>query len=156
MEGMTKQEYSAWMHRLLDPLKGLYSEGGARLHLGETGVTYSADVAEMEGFSRPLWALVPFWHGGGRDPEFENIYRRGLAHGTDPHHPEYWGGFGDYDQRFVEMAAIACGLLFAPEQVWDPLDEQERRISHAGFPQSTAIRFRNATGSFFGFLSISP
>ena len=126
MEGMTKKEYSAWMHRLLNPLKCLYSRGRARLHLGETGVTYSADVAEMEGFSRPLWALVPFWNGGGRDPEFEEIYRWGLVHGTDPCHPEYWGDFGDYDQRFVEMAAIACGLLFAPEQVWEPLREKEK------------------------------
>lgn len=126
MEGRTKKDYADWMHKLLDPLKIWYSQGSARLHLGETGVTYPMDVAEMEGFSRPLWALVPFWHGGGRDPEFEEIYRKGLAHGTDPSHPEYWGECGEYDQRFVEMAAIACGLLFAPEQLWDPLSGEEK------------------------------
>lgn len=126
MELHTKQDYQALMHTLLDPLKPLYSEGGARLRIGGAGVTYSAGVIEMEAFSRPLWALVPFWMGGGRDAEFEDIYRRGLAHGTDPQHPEYWGGFADYDQRFVEMAAIASGLLLTPEILWEPLSARDR------------------------------
>ncbi len=116
----TKQDYQAFMHTLLDPLKPLYSTGGARLRIGGAGVTYHIDAIELEAFSRPLWALVPFWMGGGHDEEWENIYRRGLANGTDPKHPEYWGGFSDYDQRFVEMAAIACGLLFAPDILWTP------------------------------------
>ncbi|MEY8354865.1 DUF2264 domain-containing protein [Lachnospiraceae bacterium 54-53] len=120
----TKQDFQQWMFRLLDPLKPLYSQGSARLHLGDTGVTYPVVSAEMEAFSRPLWALVPLWLGGGRG--FEDIYQQGLAHGTDPAHPEYWGGFGDYDQRFVEMAAIASGLIFTPEKIWEPLSEKEK------------------------------
>lgn len=116
----TKQDYQSLMHTLLDPLKPLYSAGGARLRIGGAGVTYNNDAIELEAFSRPLWALVPFWMGGGHDTEWENIYQRGLASGTDPQHPEYWGGFSDYDQRFVEMAAIACGLLFAPDVLWTP------------------------------------
>ena len=35
----TKQDFRQWMHRVLDPLKPLYSEGKARLHLGDSGVT---------------------------------------------------------------------------------------------------------------------
>lgn len=117
----SKQDFQNLMHRLLNPLKPWYSEGKARLSLGTSGYAYSVDGAELEGFSRPLWGLVPFWAGGGRDADFENIYIQGLCHGSDPAHREYWGGFGDYDQRFVEMAAIACGMLLAPERVWDPL-----------------------------------
>ena len=64
-------------------------------------------AAGAEGFARPLWGLVPFWAGGGSCPEFEQLYLSGLAAGTDPENPEYWGGFQDIDQRFVEMAAIA-------------------------------------------------
>ena len=115
------------MHLFLDPLKPYYSAGGARLHLGETGVTYGQAAIELEAFSRPLWALVPFWMGGGSDPEFEDIYRRGLAAGSDPENPEYWGECKDYDQCFVEMAAIACGLLNAPEKLWDPLSGAEKQ-----------------------------
>jgi hypothetical protein len=118
----TKQDFRQWMFQVLDPLKPLYSEGCARLHLGDSGVTYPKVSKEMEAFSRPLWALVPFWLGGGTG--FEDIYQTGLKNGTDPGHPEYWGGFGDYDQRFVEMAAIACGLIFTPKKVWEPLGEK--------------------------------
>lgn len=103
----TKSDFTALMHRFLDPLLPLYSEGGARLHLGDTGVTYPGRTIEMEAFSRPLWALAPFWTGGGRADDFLRIYRKGLASGTDPESPEYWGDPNDYDQLFVEMAALA-------------------------------------------------
>ena len=127
MQLSTKQDFQALMHLFLDPLKPYYSAGGARLHLGETGVTYGQAAIELEAFSRPLWALVPFWMGGGSDPEFEDIYRRGLAAGSDPENPEYWGECKDYDQCFVEMAAIACGLLNAPEKLWAPLSGAEKQ-----------------------------
>ena len=127
MKLSTKQDFQALMHLFLDPLKPYYSAGGARLHLGETGVTYGTAAIELEAFSRPLWALVPFWVGGGSDPAFEDIYRRGLAAGSDPENPEYWGQCKDYDQCFVEMAAIACGLLNAPDKLWDPLSDAEKQ-----------------------------
>lgn len=122
----TKQDFMALMHRFLDPIKPLYSAQGARLCMDGAGATYAREAIELEAFSRPLWALVPYWMGGGHDPQFEDIYRRGLAAGTDPESDEYWGGFSDYDQRFVEMAAIACGLLFAPSVLWDPLVQREK------------------------------
>ena len=127
MQLSTKQDFQALMHLFLDPLKPYYSAGGARLHLGDTGVTYGQAAIELEAFSRPLWALVPFWMGGGSDPEFEAMYRRGLAAGSDPENPEYWGSCKDYDQCFVEMAAIACGLLNAPDKLWDPLSGAEKQ-----------------------------
>ena len=122
----TKSDFTALMHRFLDPLLPLYSEGGARLHLGDTGVTYPGRTIEMEAFSRPLWALAPFWTGGGRADDFLRIYRKGLASGTDPESPEYWGDPNDYDQLFVEMAALACAILETPESVWEPLTDDEK------------------------------
>ena len=61
MNLQTKADFTALMHKFLDPLKPYYSAGCARLHLGETGVTYNQNAIELEAFSRPLWALVPFW-----------------------------------------------------------------------------------------------
>lgn len=121
----TKQDFRQWMHQALDPLKPLYSQGCARLHLGDSGVTYPQVSIEMEAFSRPLWALVPLWLGGGKG--FEEIYQKGLENGVNPESPEYWGGFTDYDQRFVEMAAIASGLIFTPEKLWEPLSEAGKK-----------------------------
>lgn len=114
------------MLAILNPLKPYYSEGRAWVKIGHTSAHYADSSAWMEGFSRPLWALTAFWAGGSRELEFEEIYRRGLISGTDPDSPEYWGKCSDYDQRLVEMAALAYGLLFAPEIVWEPLTSKEK------------------------------
>ena len=124
---MEKKDFIALMHRLLDPLLGLYSPSRARLYLGETGAAYDVPAIGLEGFSRPLWALAPWWAGGGQDSEFSALYQKGLTAGTDPDDPEYWGDPKDYDQRFVEMAAIACAILQTPETVWQPLGHTARK-----------------------------
>lgn len=127
MELNTRKDFEALMHKILQPLLPLYSPGGALLQLGDTGVTYPRRTIGMEGFSRPLWALAPYWLGGGQPGPFAEVYRRGLAAGTDPDGPEYWGSPGDYDQLFVEMAAIACAILEVPAVVWEPLAENEKQ-----------------------------
>lgn len=123
----TKQDFRDLMLALLDPLKPYYSEGKAELELGRTMAHYDIKATYMEAFSRPLWALVPFWAGGGKNAEFEEIYRKGLVSGTDPSGKEYWGECKSFDQRFVEMAAISCGILFSPEVVWNPLSDSEKK-----------------------------
>ncbi len=122
----SKREFQDLMLAILEPLKGYYSEEKARLQLGVTMTHYDVGAAWMEAFSRPLWGLVPYWAGGGREGEFEGIYQKGLCAGTDEENPEYWGDCGTFDQRFVEMAAISYGIMFAPEVVWEPLSEQEK------------------------------
>ena len=140
------------MHKFLDPLKPYYSAGCARLHLGETGVTYNRSAIELEAFSRPLWALVPFWVGGGSDPQFEEIYRKGLAAGADPENPEYWGTTGEYDQCYVEMAAIACGILTAPEKLWTPLSDTEKQNLAAWLGQINVHTIPDCNWQFFRIL----
>ena len=103
---MTKHEYSQLLMQLLTPTLPFYSPQKARLCPGSSAAVYDMAAAGAEGFARPLWGLVPFWAGGGSCPEFEQLYLSGLAAGTDPENPEYWGGFQDIDQRFVGMAAV--------------------------------------------------
>ena len=122
----SKKDFQDCMLSILEPLKPYYSEEKARLTLGVTMAHYDIGATWMEAFSRPLWGLVPFWAGGGKEPEFEEIYRKGLTAGTDEKNPEYWGECTSFDQRFVEMAAISYGIMFAPEVVWDPLTEAQK------------------------------
>jgi hypothetical protein len=122
----SKEEFRELLLEIVNPLIPYYSEEKAELNLGVTATTYGRRTIELEAFSRPLWGLVPFWAGGGKAPEFEEIYRKGLAAGTNPDSPEYWGGFHSFDQRFVEMAAISYGLILSPEKTWDPLCEAEK------------------------------
>ena len=148
----TKKDFAAWMHGMLDPLKPLYSKGCARLSLSETGARDPAAAAGAEGFAQPLWALAPFWAGGGQDAEFEAIYQTGIANGTTPESEEYWGSLDEHDRRFGAMAALAFGMLLAPEVLWEPLewfakahvanwlyDVNEYRISECGGPFLTIL-----------------
>ncbi|MFF3437476.1 DUF2264 domain-containing protein [Streptosporangium sp. NPDC002721] len=110
---------------LAEPLVPRFSPGRARLRLGTNAALYGDEAAELEAFARPLWGLAPLAAGGGSFGHWE-LWRRGLAAGTDPGHAEFWGAATDVDQRLVETAAIGLALALAPEAVWDPLSGAER------------------------------
>ena len=122
----SKEDFSKLLFSIVNPLIPYYSQEKAELNLGVTATSYRQKAIRLEAFSRPLWGLVPYWAGGGESQIFEAIYQRGLAAGTDPNGSEYWGGFTPFDQRFVEMAAIAYGLILTPEKLWEPLSEEEK------------------------------
>lgn len=146
----TKEDYQRLLLKLLEPLKGRYSENGAKVYLKGAGASYPEEIIEMEAFARPLWGLVPFWAGGGRDEFWEKQYQKGLLAGTDPKNKEYWGECGDCDQRFVEMAPIACGLLMAPHILWEPFNQRQKehiaswlyQINHHELPKCNWYYFR--------------
>jgi len=122
----TKDDLSEAIRQLTAPLRNLYSEGGARLQIRGGGAGHPVELADMEGFSRVLWGLVPYLAGGGKDTEIWDVSLQGIINGTDPSHPEYWGDAGDYDQRFVEMGVMGLALCLIPDRIWEPLDERER------------------------------
>lgn len=122
---VTRQDLALALEQLTAPLRPLYSPGGARLKAGNTGAGYPAAAAEMEGFSRVLWGLVPLLMGGGQSGLWELVLD-GIRHGTDPAHEEYWGEAGDYDQRLVEMAVFGFALAVIPERIWTPLAPEEQ------------------------------
>ena len=115
---------------VFEPLVPAYESGGARVSLGMTGTSYDAATAGLEAFARPLWGIVPYAAGGALFAHWD-LFREGLARGTDPHHREYWGALGDngqrIDQRMVEMAAIGFALALVPEHIFEPLGNAERQ-----------------------------
>ena len=116
---LTRQDMADAAVQMMAPLVSCLTPGKARMIVGEGSAHYSEDVAGMEGFSRVLWALVPMLVGKCAEVEpFWKLWKEGIINGTDPAHPEYWGGIGDYDQRMVEMAVIGTGLCFAPDQFY--------------------------------------
>ena len=119
---VTKADLQEACRQLVYPLKPYYCEGRARVKLGRTGVHYDPSIAEMEGFSRVLWGIVPLVAGGGEDEHWLWCLE-GIRNGTNPEHVEYWGEVADYDQRLVEMAAFGYGLSLIPERIWGPLNE---------------------------------
>lgn len=121
-----KDYFRGLLNKITEPLKAHYTPECSGLIVGHTGAAYEDTTIPMEGFSRVLWGLVPLWAGGGDAEGFAEIYQKGLSNGTDPDSNGYWGGLRDFDQKFVEMAAIAYALLLAPEKVWTPLSEKSK------------------------------
>ncbi|WP_165222773.1 DUF2264 domain-containing protein [Affinirhizobium pseudoryzae] len=111
---------------LFRPLLPYFSEGGARVRLSAAGAIFDHAAADLEGFARPLWGIVPFVAGGGHFPYWD-LYRKGLANGTNPDHPEYWGDVADRNQRLVELAAIGFALALVPDHLWAPLDAKAKQ-----------------------------
>lgn len=124
-----RRDFEMLLMRYLEPLREHYDPSCSRVCLAGGGAQYEDEVIPMEAWARPLWGLAPFWAGGSRsvDGFFERGYRNGLIAGTDPQSDVYWGGCRDHDQKFVEMAAIAYALLLAPEVLWEPLSEGQRK-----------------------------
>ena len=120
--------------------------GIAELHLGDFAAHYGEASAHMEAFSRMLWGLAPLWSQGGGE-EYLPLFRQGLVCGADPNHPAYWGAVADYDQKIVEMAAIALTLLLCGERL--KLSQTEVRNLHRWLASRAAHCLR-ITGSFSG------
>lgn len=135
---------------ILEPLKTKYSKEGIPVRFGSAYAWYESSASEVEAFLRPLWGLAPYWAGGGKDDEFLQLYINGIINGTDPTNENYWGECHDYDQKFVEMAALAYALLLVPDMLWKPMTESQKNncsewmsvINKRKLPQSNWLFFR--------------
>ena len=81
---ITKQDYIKAAEKFLEPVRDALKRGGARPVYGSASAWYDDRSVYCEAFARPLWALAPIWHSGGGDAELKELYRRGIAEGTDP------------------------------------------------------------------------
>jgi hypothetical protein len=156
----SRRDLELCLERLVAPLIPRYERGGAGVRLGHTAAHYDEVATLLEGFSRPLWGLAPFAAGrraagaaaAGAAAEAIALTRKGLAEGSRPDGPNYWGVGGDRDQRFVEMAAISLALLIAPEDFWEPLDGGARRDLAAWLGTINEVELPPTNWEFFRVL----
>ncbi|MDM9626873.1 DUF2264 domain-containing protein [Rhizobium sp. S152] len=121
----TRDDMARALRDLFNPLRPYFSEGNARVRLDGAAAHFDRAAADLEGFARPLWGLAPLGAGGGAFEDWHR-YAEGIANGTDPSHPEYWGTVNGRDQRMVELAALGFALALVPEKIWKPLDARAR------------------------------
>lgn len=147
----TRDDIAKAVMDLFKPLLPYFSEGGARVRLSATGAHFDRAAADLEGFARPLWGIVPLAAGGYDFPHWE-LYRRGLANGTDPSHPEYWGDVSRTDQRQVELAAIGFAIAMVPQFIWEPLSEAQKKTIAAYLISARDKEFVDNNWKFFRVL----
>ncbi|RXK54535.1 DUF2264 domain-containing protein [Oleiharenicola lentus] len=127
---MLPASYRHWQdaaRRLLEPLAALMQPGRADLPIAGAPSDHDAQADRLESFARPL-VLAAFWLQSVPRPEDAALrektaawFRAGLALGTDPTSPHYWGPDASYHQHHVEMGLMAIGLQLAPRDLWEPL-----------------------------------
>lgn len=147
----TRADVERALKSLCDPAEIYRSPGGARLRFDATAAHFDQAAADLEGFSRLLWGLVPAQVGGADWIDW-TLIARGLASGTDPRHPEYWGQPTDRNQRLVELAAIGFALRLVPEKLWDPLDAAERQNVVTYLKSGHSCAFAQNNWKFFRLL----
>ncbi len=147
----TRDDVAKAVMDLFKPLLPYFSEGGARVRLSATGAHFDRAAADLEGFARPLWGIVPLAAGGYDFPHWE-LYRRGLANGTDPAHSEYWGDVSRTDQRQVELAAIGFAIAMVPQFIWDPLSDTQKKKTAAYLISARDKEFVDNNWKFFRVL----
>ena len=144
----TREDMSRALHDLFDPLLPYFSEGNARVTLDGAGAHFDRAAADLEGFARPLWGVAPL---GAGDGDFAHWHRfaEGLANGTDPDHPEYWGTVNGRDQRMVELAALGFALALVPEKIWEPLSAKARSNVIAYLKHARQFDYADNNWKFF-------
>lgn len=154
----TRQDFRLAAVALLRAMKPYQSPGGARIKLPlQTGTHFDDVAAQLEGYARALWAVGTLLHSNSITPnEYDELIRpyiHGLANGTDPAHPEYWGPVVLRDQRMVEMEIISYALLAAPVAMFHTqipearqnITEWLKTINGKDFPVTNWLWFRVMT-----------
>lgn len=121
----TRSDVQRALVGLLAPAERHFSAGRARVCLGYNSAHYASAFAEIEGFARLLWGVVPLVAGGYPHPS-AHLFVEGIVNGTDPSHPEFWGVPADRDVRLIEAAVLGYALCLAPRVFWHPLSSQQR------------------------------
>ncbi|WP_166240251.1 DUF2264 domain-containing protein [Paenibacillus turpanensis] len=75
----TREDLQLAAQQLLRPLLPYFSEGRARVHLGATSSGATDATAQLEGFSRILWGLVPWAAGCAADRTLEHASKTTVA-----------------------------------------------------------------------------
>lgn len=134
--------YRHWQNqarRLVEPLSRLMQPGMADLGIAGPASDHDRQADRLESFARPL-LLAAFWLQSAALPDDEPLRERvadwlraGLALGSDPRSPHYWGPDASYHQHHVEMGLLAIALQVAPAQLWDPLTKAEKELAARWF-----------------------
>lgn len=148
---VTRQTLAVMARRLCLDARRDISPGFARVRVGHNGAFYGQTGVELEGWSRPLWAVAPLIAGGGDFPGLEDLVE-GLDHGTDPDHPEFWGWPGDGDPRLVEMAGIAQAIRLIPNVIWAPLSDAAKSRAAAWLLRINGVSVFDCNWLFFRVL----
>ena len=137
----TKVDLTDALREVLAPLEKHMENSKYGLKFWGGGSLCEARTREIEALLRPLWGIAPLIAGGGEYLFFEQ-YLKKIKLSTYPSSDSYWGDIDLYDQRMVEMAAIAYTLMLVPGIGHENLFKWLGQINHHDMPKNNWRFFR--------------
>lgn len=141
----------ATMIKIAKPVLTNLSQGTLRKYMPvEVNPSSTIDRSKpshLEAFGRLLAGIAPWLELGSGDSkegkirtEYLMLTRKSIAMATDPESADFMHFTGGKrDQALVDAAFFAHGLLRAPKQLWEPLDDNvKKNVIHA-FKSTRAI-----------------
>lgn len=146
--GAADREYAVkTLDRIAGPVMRSLAEGKLKERLPlDKGDESRRDFTCLEAFGRTLSGIAP-WLALGPDETPEGILRaeyisladKALVAATDPASPDKMN-FSHGGQPLVDAAFLALGMLRAPVQLWQPLNETQRANVMAALKESRQIK----------------
>ncbi|MDO5424832.1 MAG: DUF2264 domain-containing protein [Eubacteriales bacterium] len=111
----TKAQFATFVESYCAPLRQYYSSSASKVYFPEkVSSCYSDEIANIENFARPLWALSGLFQYTD-DTESVKTVLDMIKHGVSEDDPLYWGEIQPYSQIIVELPSIALFLYVHKE-----------------------------------------
>lgn len=114
-----------------------------------TRAHFDEKAQNLEGIARLLWGAVPLVNDV---PDLLSAIKEAVCHGVDPLHSAYWGEVSNYNQRCVEMSAIALAMVDAEAVFFDTMDATQQQHLINWLQGATYIQIPNNNWHFFRVL----
>ncbi len=136
--------------KIADPVLLNLSEGKLKanmpVEINPTSTRDRKNVTHLEAFGRLTAGMAP-WLALGEDATEEGkqrskyivLTRKCIAQAVDPNSPDHMDFYKD-GQALVDTAFLAHGLLRAPKQLWEPLNDQTKQNVIKAFRLSRVIK----------------
>ncbi len=125
----SKQDIAQVLDNYLSALVPQFDTNDSTMLPCITGAHYSYKAAGLEKLLRPFWGIVPAIAGGSKSTtisEYSQKAVKSLIRGISTEDPLYVGGFGNYDQKFVEMCILGLSLAMTPSIFWENLSKKDQ------------------------------
>ncbi|KXF81540.1 DUF2264 domain-containing protein [Enterovibrio coralii] len=114
-----------------------------------TRAHFDDKAQNLEGVARLLWAAVPL---ASEQPDILVSLRNAVENGVNPSHPAYWGEVTDYNQRCVEMSAIALAIVDQEALFFRAMPEEAQANTVRWLQAASYIQIPNNNWHFFRVL----
>ncbi|WP_283130493.1 DUF2264 domain-containing protein [Enterovibrio norvegicus] len=121
----------------------------ASLTSAPTHAHYDDKAQNLEGIARLLWGAIPL---GDEASDVIEALRFAVVNGVNPDHSAFWGEVSDFNQRCVEMSAIAFAMVDEETRFYRAMNETERANLVRWLQAATYIRIPNNNWHFFRVL----